>query len=251
MSKRASKDCCARFSWKQCLFSAPIRDGEAGSLSEEEIDIMINSNAIGLATMNFIEMIIFSVWMFFSLVAGFATYNGTNSAHAVSHFAWWAFIELVVVWAGKGLGTFSISIPAENRSRLGLSVNDAIKHLNYYIFVLVIGMISNIVHIGLTFCEISSRTSTFTTDGYGFAVTFAIMLLVLLVPVQGFLLFRSFAYIATLEFARDHAQSLFDLSNSTTSNTPVLPPSAAGSSIDTESPFQFAKRSIAGKNKAT
>lgn len=246
MSKRP---CGNRFSCKQCCFSLPIRDSEKGPLTAEEIDIMINSNAIGLDSMNFIEMIIFSVWQFFGMVAGFAIYNGTGSANPVTHFAWWSFIELVVIYTGKGLGKFSLAVPPKNPNKLEMSVYDAIKSLNYYTFVLIIGIVSNAVHAALTFCELSSGTSTFATASKGFCITFAIMLLVTLVFVQGFLLYRTFAYVASLEYALKNATPLFDATPSaaSSSSSSGSTPTAAGAEL--ESAYTHARRVTAALKK--
>lgn len=252
-NKKSRDGCCKRFSLKQCLFSLPISDVETGPLSIDEIDIMLNSNAIGVEVLNFMEMVIFSVWMFFGMVTGFAIYNGTNSANAVTHFGWWAFIELVVVWWGRGLGKYSLVI-STNKSKLEMSAYEAINSLRYFTFVLILGMISNIVHASLTFCELSSKTSTFTIETYGFAVTFAVLLLVLVVIIQGFLLYRSFAYIASLEYVLKRNAALFDATQPTTTvtNAPTATPGVA-SPYEVETPFTFAKKHVSGssKNKAT
>ena len=219
-----------RFNCCDCSCSTPVDDSEAGNLSVEDVHDMLCNNQLGIDTLWFMECILFSVWLFYSLVPGFSLYNGTvGTANPVSHYAWWAWIEFVVLMIGARMTSFHLSMPSRG-NRLEYPVRRAVIKATIYMVALVIGIVSNTIHFALTIVETSFCTSTFCTDEYGFLIVFIVMLGVLVFPLQFWLLFRVYVYQQHLSIAVQVARTIFDM-------TPSDVPTTTNSKIDSKTPL--------------
>lgn len=165
----------------------------------ESVYMLLMSNALGIDTLVFIESMLYSIWMLFSLIQGFALYNGNPGAGTVSNIAWWAVIEFVVLQLGARATGFKLNLSAD-MSMLELAVASARKFLLFYVIMLCLAVVANIVHLSLLIAELVRGSGTLATTNPGFGWAF-LALLIMLVIVDVFLAVRALVYRSNLNYA--------------------------------------------------
>lgn len=134
-----------------------------------------------LMTTIWFHFFILLVWVFFSIVEGFSIHNATpdNSFNAISHIFFWFGIEFLTIFVGAMTLFFDISVVSERdvMSELKRKTNTLI----FWICLVILAMIANIIHITATAIELANCNSTLCISANGFLITFVIMLVIIFV----------------------------------------------------------------------
>ena len=255
-----------KYSCIDCCFG-PIRaserfdpsKGNKVKMDSQDVLTMITSNGLGILVLVVAEFILSCMWMSLSFVQGFALYDGTTGhAHPISHFGWWIILEWSVIFAGAFTWKFLLSASnLSSSAKFEYSITDARNYLVFYIVMLFLGIVSNIVHFSLTLVENSFCSSSFCR---GFNVidpanaallgqppstsVFLILFLVLLsalILFQIFLVFRAFGYRTHLGYAVWRDKTLFevkvDFDDNTDTFSKTAPPEPNNAQISSGSSF--------------
>lgn len=167
--------------------------------NSEDVYTLLMSNALGIDTLVFIETTLFCIWMLFSLIQGFSLYNGTPGPSTVSNFAWWAVIQAIVMQLGARSTGFKLNVSSD-LTMLELAVASARKFLLFYIIMLCLAVVANIIHLSLLIAELVNGSGTLATTNSGFGWAF-LALLIMLVIVDIFLAVRAGIYRSNLNYA--------------------------------------------------
>jgi hypothetical protein len=155
-----------------------------------------------------------------SLIPGFALYNGTaGPANAVTHFGWWSLIEFLVILVGFRSTMFQLSVPG-NVNKLEFPARQAAEFNNFYLFVLLIGLISNAVQFGLSINELAYGSGQLASEYLGFGIYFCCQIGVVAFFLYPWIAFRVWVYVQHLKLAVGNKVLVFDA----TPTTPMVLP---------------------------
>lgn len=192
--------------WDACC--RPARPADEFTSSKATADVGVSNKAIfdllrynqsGLVFLIVIGLIIVATWTVFSVVPGFARFDGDpTEVSAVSHIGWWIPIEIVVLVVG-GLSVF-ISFQYNRDQKIEASISKLRGWLILYIVVLAVGIAANLVHLALSALELSSCTSTLCTTNKGFLIVLLIFL-VTLALLEAWAIYRVVTYSTNLKNA--------------------------------------------------
>jgi hypothetical protein len=220
--------CCRDF----CGPSRRERDFDP-SVSErlptEVIFTVLYSNAVSVVVGVAMQATILAIWLMFSLVPGFALYDGAQvTFQPVSNIGWWAVIELFTIIIGCFATGYRLSLPHQP-NRLEFSVTAMCEFIIFYWVVLAVDIIANSIHMAMEITEISYCTSTLCVQQWGFLLGFIIMLGVLAFVVDVWLVVRSVVYYKNLQRCCAARPKFFDVSPADTTNgyrgsAPAQPP---------------------------
>ena len=164
--------------------------------SNRDITNLVRYNQIGIVSFIVIAFLIVGVWSCFSVVPGFAVYDGVpNQFLAVSHTGWWLAVEILIIMIGGFSVYFAFNL--NSKEAIELSIHTTSQWLVVYIVVLFIGIVSNLLHIGISLSELAHPTSTLAVDYSPFLITLLGMLgALLLLKIWG--IYRVFIYNANI-----------------------------------------------------
>lgn len=189
------------------------------ALDLKDVYVLLKSNRIGIFMLLLCQAVFLTLWICLNYVSGFSNYDGNpNVANVISHDGWWLTIELIVF----AMGLLSISSELSMNERgLCFDADTASTYINFYICMLLLAIVANVVDAILSIVEVVTCTSTFCTASYGFLVVFIIMIF-LLILIESFLLYRSFTYKLHLQNALMGKPDLFDLRVQENTTTPLM-----------------------------
>lgn len=192
----------AGFSWFEfCCGGRRAREEydeeHGGGLTVRQMYVVLMSTKIGIDTLVWLESVIFFVWMFFGMVNGFAIYDGhPGPAHPVSHFGWWAFIEVFVLFLGHRATGYSLADP-EAKDKFQFTILKSVQYFYFYMYAILVAFASTATHFGLSIKELALHdipgASTAATKSFGFMIVFACMLGITMI-IQLWLLGRVYVY---------------------------------------------------------
>jgi len=212
----------------QCndCFCGPCRKPPYFPRTAEGVYDMLMSNALGIDTLVFIQSTMYSIWLLFTLIQGFALYNGNPGPSTVSNVAWWAVIEFIVLQLGARSTGYKLNLSSD-MTVLELSVSNSKKFLLFYIIMLCLAVVANIVHIALLIAELVGGSGTLSTTNPVFGWVFLGVLVVILI-VDVFLAVRAAIYRSNMNYANvlDDTGLLFALGRDKSDKTPATPATA-------------------------
>ncbi len=209
--KSSCFDCCCGGTREKSKFQ---------SLTVEQTYFVLLWNQTSIDTLIFIQAIFFAVWQMLSLIPGFALYNGTaGPANAVTHFGWWSLIEFLVILVGFRSTMFQLSVPG-NVNKLEFPARQAAEYNNFYLFVLLIGLISNAVQFGLIINELAYGSGQLASEYLGFGIYFCCQIGVVAFFLYPWIAFRVWVYVQHLKLAVGNKVLVFDA----TPTTPMVIP---------------------------
>jgi len=181
----------------------------------EEVYYCLIYNQVAIDTLIFLQIILFAVWQMLALIPGFALYSGPDgTVNSVTHFGWWSLIEAVVIIVGVRSTMFNLSLP-DNLNKCEFPVKATQQYLFFYMFILVIGTASNLIHLVLTVIELSYGKSKLATDYLGFGIYFGCQL-TLAIIFSLWIIQRVYVYSRHLELALVSQAVIFDMKPNTT-----------------------------------
>jgi hypothetical protein len=184
----------------------------------EEVYYCLIYNQVAIDTLIFLQIILFAVWQMLALIPGFALYSGPDgTVNSVTHFGWWSLIEAVVIIVGVRSTMFNLSLP-DNLNKYEFPVKATQQYLFFYMFILVIGTASNLIHLVLTVIELSYGKSKLATDYLGFGIYFGAQL-ALAIIFSLWIIQRVYVYSRHLELALISQAVIFDMKPNTTTTT--------------------------------
>jgi hypothetical protein len=202
-------DCCCGGTKEKSKFS---------KLAADVIYFILLYNQQAIDSLVYIQAIFFGVWQMLALVPGFALYNGAvnGPANAITHFGWWSLIEFVVIALGIRCTMFQLSIPG-NVNKLEFPARQATEFNQFYLFMLIVGFISNGVQLGLTINELAYGSGQLASTYLGFGIYFCCQIGAVAFFLYPWIAFRVWVYSQHLKLACADKVLLFDA-------TPVFKP---------------------------
>jgi hypothetical protein len=150
------------------------------ALSKDEMYTVVQMNRMGIISFVFVEIIFFVFWMFALGIPGFALYDGgVNTCSAYTHGMWWMVVEFAVIIGGLGSIWFGLGYDRK-RQRYERNVTRTESWIDLYCLLLFAGCASNLIHFGLTICEIvpTNCSGTLCKNYYWVLVCLLIFLLI-------------------------------------------------------------------------
>jgi len=189
-------DACCRPARSAEEFTTPRSDV---GVSNKAIFDLLRYNQSGIVFIIVIGLTIVITWSVFSVVPGFARFDGDPSeVSAVSHIGWWIPIEILALVIG-GLSVF-LSFQYNRDQRIEASISKLRGWLVLYIVVLAVAIAANLVHLALSALELSYCTSTLCVSNKGFLVVLLIFL-VILAMLEAWAIYRVVTYSTNLKYA--------------------------------------------------
>lgn len=202
-------DCCCGAAKSPKAYDPESGDG---GLSARDIYVMLTNNQLSVESIQLFQALFFALWLALSFVPGFALYDGSpGHAHPVSHFGFWIIIEFAVIFVGRGSTGFKLSSP-KDPNKLEYPIGKALTYLKFYIFMLIIGVLSNVAHAALSIVEIANCSSTLCVSHKGFLIATIAGLFALAFVIEIWLLLRVWVYQKNLGYSNMAAPSTFDVS---------------------------------------
>lgn len=201
----------------------PYTRTDMQSLSKDEMNVVVQSNRMGVINLVFFETAIFIIWFFALGVPGFALYDGAaNTTSAFTHAMWWMFIEFGVIVCGLGSTWFGLGYDPK-RKMFERNVTRTENWIDLYCILLPVGAAANLIHFILTIFEITNCTSTLCSQYYWVIVCLLVFLMIL-VLLELFQVFRVRAYKNNLHAAMTKIDaSLGEYDGGDDVETPLLP----------------------------
>jgi len=217
-NKNVPPDSSAKFTCFDCCCGGIKDKSKFSKLAPDVIYYILLYNQQAVDSLVFIQAIFFGVWQMLALVPGFALYNGAvnGPANAITHFGWWSLIEFVVIAVGIRSTMFQLSIPG-NVNRLEFPARQANEFIQFYLFMLIVGFISNGVQLLLTVMELSYGSGQLASAYLGFGIYFACQIGVVMFAIYPWIAFRVWVYSQHLKLACGDKVLIFDA-------TPVFKP---------------------------
>lgn len=196
--------------------------------SAEDVYNVLMNNALGILVLLFIQGLLYVIWQLFSLIPGFALYNGNPGPNPVSNLGFWSAIDFIVLMIGGLSIWFRLNLSG-NRSQLELSVSYSRKILLFYFICLMLAIVASIVHLALLIVELVNPTSTLGTTNPAFGWVF-VGILVVMIIMDICLSVRVMIYRSNLNYALvlDTTGLLFvlgkdpsDIENKSSSSSPT------------------------------
>ncbi len=208
----------AKFTCFDCCCGGTKEKSKFSKLSADVIYYILLYNQQAIDSLVYIQAIFFGVWQMLALVPGFALYNGVvnGPANAVTHFGWWSLIEFVVIIVGVRSTMFQLSIPG-NVNKLEFPARQATEYNQFYLFMLIVGVISNIVQLGLTINELAYGSGQLASTYLGFGIYFCCQIGAVAFFLYPWIAFRVWVYSQHLKLACGDKVLIFDA-------TPVIKP---------------------------
>lgn len=167
-------------------------DQYESSLTNAEALAVLRYNIAGVITIIIINGFLFSLWLLTSLVPGFCRFDGAaGEASAISHIGWWAVIEFWVLLVGAMSVWFGLHYTRNGKIEKGIS--NVRNFLVFYIIMLALAIIANIVHLVFSAIEWSNCTSTLCISYKGFLIAF-VFLLAILIVMEAWQIYRVLVY---------------------------------------------------------
>lgn len=190
--------------WDACC--RPARDSEEfenvrgdAALSNKATLDLLNYNQTGILTLIIINFALVAVWSIFSVVPGFAKFDGASTeTSAVSHIGWWILIEIGTLLVGA-LAIFPRIVYTE-KGTLERGVTPLRNWLIFYMVVLVIAIVAGLTHLALSAVELSNCTSTLCTSQQ-WALVLLIVFLVIIAFMNAWAIYRVTVYRSNLLYA--------------------------------------------------
>jgi hypothetical protein len=169
------------------------------------------SNLLGIDTLVFIQSLLFSIWLLFSLIQGYALYDGNPGPSTVSNIALWAVIQFIVLQLGARATGFKLNLSSD-MTILELSISNTRKFLVFYIVMLCIAVVALIIQAALLIAQMVSGSGTLATTNPVFGWVF-LGVLVCMMVINVFLAVRAAIYRANVSMANalDQTGLLFAL----------------------------------------
>ena len=146
-----------------------------GRLQNADVLTLLKYNQSGILFCLLILLLLQGPWYIFSVVPGFAKFDGAaGETSAVSHTGWWLYIEAIAIFIGAMSIYFGLHYT--KRGTIEKGVGRTRDFLKFYVFVLVIAIIANIIHFVLCGIEYSNCTSTLCTQHGGFLVALMVLI---------------------------------------------------------------------------
>lgn len=190
--------------WDACCLPARTPD----EFSRQAVDTGVTNKAIfdllrynqtGILVLIFLGAAIVATWVVFSVVPGFALFDGASTEiSAVSHIGWWVPIEVLTLVIG-GVSVF-LSFQYNRDQRIEASITRLRSWLVFYIVVLAAAIIANLVHLSLSAIELSNCTSTLCTTNKVFLIILLVFLVVLAF-LEAWAIYRVVTYSTNLKYA--------------------------------------------------
>jgi len=204
--------------WDACCMGARQMsdfDPEQGdSLTTQEVYVLLWNNQTGIDVAVDIQLLIFFLWMITSLVKGFALFDGAlGEVSAVSHIGWWAGIEAFVIYVGSRSTKFGLHYTKKGVIQKG--IDRTMMYLWFYQIVVILGVISHGVHVGLSIVEASKCSSTLCTDNYAFLIVFILLLFVLIFMMGWVAVWLIPGYRSNLKYSLGYGKNNQDMMGST------------------------------------
>lgn len=165
----------------------------------EDIYSLLMNNGLGIDTLVFIQSLLFVIWQLFSLIQGFALYNGNPAPSTVSNLGWWSALEFVVLMLGARATGFKLNL-STNMTQLELSVANSIKYLTFYVIALIIAIVAEIIHAVLLCAELVNGSGTLATTNPVFGWIFFGMIIVM-IGIDIWIAVRASIYRTNLNYA--------------------------------------------------
>ena len=219
-NKMDPSESAAKFTCFDCCCGGTKEKSKFSKLSADVIYYILLYNQQAIDSLVYVQAIFFVVWQMLALVPGFALYNGVvnGPANAVTHFGWWSAIEFVVIVIGVRSTMFQLSIPG-NVNKLEFPARQATEFNQFYLFMLIIGVISNIVQLGLTINELAYGSGQLAATYLGFGIYFCCQIGAVAFFLYPWIAFRVWVYSQHLKLACGDKVLIFDA-------TPVIKPAA-------------------------
>lgn len=190
--------------WDACCLPARTPD----EFTRNQMDVGVTNKAIfdllrynqsGILVLVFLGAAIVATWLVFSVVPGFALFDGASSEiSAVSHIGWWVPIEVITLVVG-GVSVF-LSFQYNSDERIEASITRLRGWLVFYIVVLALAIVANMVHLALSAVELSNCTSTLCTTNKAFLVVLLVFLVVLAF-LEAWAIYRVVTFSTNLKYA--------------------------------------------------
>lgn len=197
-----------------CSGKRPDRDFDssyAQVLTSEQTYVLLESRRIGITFLMILQLLIQFVWQLTSLVPGAARYDGANgTVNALTHFGWWTCIEITVLFVGARVTLFRLHY--SKRGIIEKDARSADDFMWYYLWLLFIAAVANVVHFALSIAENSSCTSTLCANNQGWLITM-IVLFIVLALLEFWLMFRTWTYKKDLRNAVAYERIDLDMTN--------------------------------------
>ena len=218
-----------------------------GRLQNADVLTLLKYNQSGILFCLLILLVLQGPWYIFSVVPGFAKFDGAaGETSAVSHTGWWLYIEAIAIFIGAMSIYFGLHYT--KRGTIEKGVGRTRDFLKFYVFVLVIAIIANIIHFVLCGIEYSNCTSTLCTQHSGFLV--ALMILIGFITfVEMWQIYRVFTYSHNifLTLANGLGSWTIKQADIATTGAPVTS-SSSSSSLLTTKPITAVVESIPNYN---
>ena len=167
--------------------------------SNKAILDLLRYNQAGIVFIIIVGLAIVVTWLVFSVVPGFARFDGDPlETSAVSHIGWWIPIEVITLVIG-GLSVF-ISFQYNRDQRIEASISKLRGWLVFYIVMLAVAIAANLVHLSLSALELSYCTSTLCVSHKGFLLVLLVFLVTLAV-LEAWAIYRVVTYSTNLKNA--------------------------------------------------
>ncbi len=190
--------------WDACCLPARTpdefsREGGDPGVTNKAIFDLLRYNQSGIVVLIFLGVGIVATWLVFSVVPGFALFDGdVSEISAISHIGWWVPIEVLALVIG-GISVF-VSFQYNQKQRIEASITQLRGWLVFYIVVLAVAIVANLTHLALASIELSNCTSTLCTSHKSFLIILLIFLVVMAF-LEGWAIYRVITYSSNLKYA--------------------------------------------------
>ena len=160
--------------WWACCGNKRLDRRAEPDLKPRLVSNAVNYARTSLRVLILMHALILGVWCVFSIVPGFAYYDGpTNVYNPVSNTGFWLAIEFITVL----VGSFAVSYELVPMARgPALDAASTVRKLTFWIVVLVVALAANIAHIVASGIEMSNGDSTLAMTESGFLIGLFVIL---------------------------------------------------------------------------